>query len=151
MKKNQVKGLTYYNFEKFCCEVCKEEYPKLIEKGGKVHELMPIQLPEGEHLILEEIDIRCSTLLCIENIPVDGIRVGRGNECEIRVDSPSISRNHARIVKQGVDYYIFDCKSKFGTTVRDNKIYLELDLTKKGLQIDRTVLMLQLQRKKLLQ
>jgi hypothetical protein len=50
----------------------------------------------------------------------------------------------------GGDYYIFDNKSKFGTTVRDNKIYLDLDLTKKGLQIDRTVLMMQLIRKNLL-
>lgn len=66
------------------------------------------------------------------------------------MDSPSISRNHARIIKQGVNYFVFDNKSKFGTTVRDNKIYLELDLTKKGLQIDRTVLMIQLQRKKIL-
>lgn len=76
--------------------------------------------------------------------------MGRGSECEIRVDSPSISRNHARITKQGVNYYVYDNKSKFGTTVRDNKIYLDLDLTKKGVQIDRTVLMMQLVRKNLL-
>ena len=111
---------------------------------------MPIEMPKGEHLILEEIDIKAFTLLCIENIPEDGIRIGRGNECEIRVDSPSISRNHARISKLGNYYYVFDNKSKFGTTVRDNKIYLELDSTKKGLQIDRTVLMVQLLRKKYL-
>lgn len=30
VKKNKVKGLTYYNFDKFFCEVCKEEYPKFI-------------------------------------------------------------------------------------------------------------------------
>jgi hypothetical protein len=53
VKKSQVKGLTYYNFDKFFCEVCKEEYPKFIDKGGKTFELMPIDLPKGQHLILE--------------------------------------------------------------------------------------------------
>lgn len=50
--------------------------------------------------------------------------MGRGNECEIRVDSPSISRNHARIALKEGEYYVYDNKSKFGTVVRDNKIYL---------------------------
>ena len=52
VKKSQVKGLTYYNFQKFFCEVCKEQYPKIIEKRGKAFELMPIQMPKGNHLIL---------------------------------------------------------------------------------------------------
>lgn len=47
VKKSQVKGLTYYNFEKFSCEVCKDEYPRLVEKGEKVFELMPIDMPKG--------------------------------------------------------------------------------------------------------
>jgi|JI9StandDraft_1071089.scaffolds.fasta_scaffold915869_1 hypothetical protein len=42
VKKNKVKGLTYYHFEKFYCEVCMEEYPKMISRAGKNHELMPI-------------------------------------------------------------------------------------------------------------
>ena len=85
-----------------------------------------------------------SSLVCIEDIPSEGIRMGRGNECEIKVDSPSISRNHARIMKKYGDYYVFDNKSKFGTLVKDQKIYLEIDFTKKGIQIDRSVLMFSL-------
>lgn len=60
----------------------------------------------------------------MEDIPPEGIRIGRGNECEIKVDNPSISRNHARIVKQHGDYVVFDNKSKFGTLIKDPKIYL---------------------------
>ena len=64
------------------------------------------------------------------------------------MDSPSISRNHARIVKQYGDYYVFDNKSKFGTLVKDTKLYIEIDHTKKGLQIDRSVLMFSLTKNK---
>lgn len=54
-------------------------------------------------------------------------------------------------MRQHGSYYIFDNKSKFGTTVRDHKIYLPLDLTKKGIQIDRTVLMMRLVRNNFLE
>ena len=47
VKKSKVEGLTYYNFDKFHCEVCKEEYPRYIRKHGTNHELMPIALPQG--------------------------------------------------------------------------------------------------------
>ena len=60
------------------------------------------------------------------------------------MDSPSISRNHARIIKKYGDYYVFDNKSKFGTLVKDPKLYMEIDSTKKGLQIDRSVFMFSL-------
>jgi len=53
-------------------------------------------------------------------------------------------------MKFGSNYFIFDNKSKFGTTVRDNKIYLDLDFTRKGVQIDRTIIMFQICKKTLL-
>ena len=124
VKKNKIKGLTYYNFEKFYCEVCKDEYPKYIRRGKRTFELMPIDIPKGEHIILEEVEVKNSCLICVEDIPVEGIRMGRGNECEIQVDSPSISRNHACIVKKYGEYYVFDNKSKYGTLLKDKKLYL---------------------------
>lgn len=37
VKKTEGKGCVEYNFEKFFCEVCKEEYPQYIKKHKKVH------------------------------------------------------------------------------------------------------------------
>lgn len=48
-------GTIQYNFEKFYCEVCKEEYPRFIEKNGIEYELLPIEKPTGQHLMLEGI------------------------------------------------------------------------------------------------
>lgn len=48
-------GTIQYNFEKFYCEVCKEEYPRFIEKNGVEYELLPIEKPTGQHLMLEGI------------------------------------------------------------------------------------------------
>lgn len=56
--------------------------------------------------------------MVIQNVSAEGIKLGRGHDCEVRVTDISVSRNHAKIEKVGSDYYIFDNKSKFGTLVR---------------------------------
>jgi hypothetical protein len=48
--------------------------------------------------------------------------IGRDTECTVRVDLPSISRRHARIVVAGVDATIEDLGSKNGTAVGDQPV-----------------------------
>ncbi len=85
--------------------------------------------------------------MVIQNIPADGIKIGRGHECEIRITDISVSRNHARIDKIGDDYFVFDNKSKFGTLVKEEKLSLEVSRIKQGIQIGRTVITFEKQRK----
>lgn len=135
-----VGGTVQYNFEKFYCEVCKEEYPRYVEKNGVEYELLPIERPTGPHLMLEGISEKANNMMVLQNIPPDGIKIGRGHECEIRITDISVSRNHARIDKNGDDYIVFDNKSKFGTLIREEKLILDLSRIKQGVQIGRTVI-----------
>ena len=57
--------------------------------------------------------------MLIQNPGNDGIKLGRGHECEIRITDISVSRNHAAIKMNPDGFYIYDNKSKFGTLVRD--------------------------------
>jgi hypothetical protein len=147
VKKEVVGGTIQYNFEKFYCEVCKEEYPRFIEKNGVEYELMPIEKPMGQHLMLEGVSEKANNMMVIQNIPPDGIKIGRGHECEIRITDISVSRNHARIDKVGDDYFVFDNKSKFGTLVREDNLVLEVNRIKQGIQIGRTVITFERTRK----
>lgn len=79
-------------------------------------------------------------MMVIQNVSAEGIKLGRGHDCEIRVTDISVSRNHAKIEKIGNDYFIFDNKSKFGTLVREEKLEIELSRIKQGIQIGRTVM-----------
>lgn len=97
VKKETVGGTIQYNFEKFYCEVCKEEYPRFIEKNGVVHELLAIERPKGEHLMLEGISEKSNNMIILSKIPQEGIVLGRGNECQIRLNDISVSRKHAKI------------------------------------------------------
>jgi pSer/pThr/pTyr-binding forkhead associated (FHA) protein len=111
-----------------------------VDKDGETFELLPIERPVGDHLMLEGVSDKANNMMVIQNMPVDGIRIGRGHECEIRVTDISVSRNHAKIGKNGDDYLIFDNKSKFGTLVREQRLTLELSKIKQGIQIGRTVI-----------
>lgn len=62
--------------------------------------------------------------MLIQNVPLDGIKLGRGHECEIRITDISVSRNHACIKNVGNSFYLFDNKSKFGTLVKSEPLSL---------------------------
>lgn len=140
VKKEVVGGTTQYNFDKFNCEVCRAEYPRFIEKDGQEHELLPIDRPQGHHLVLESVSDKANNMMLLQDIEKEGVRIGRGHECEIRVADISVSRSHARIARVGSDYFIFDNKSKFGTLVKEPRLTLDLARSKQGVQVGRTVL-----------
>jgi pSer/pThr/pTyr-binding forkhead associated (FHA) protein len=49
------------------------------------------------------------------------ITIGRGRNSSLRVTDITVSREHASIQRIGDEYYIKDCKSKFGTLVRSSE------------------------------
>ncbi|MFM7148813.1 MAG: diguanylate cyclase, partial [Gemmataceae bacterium] len=52
----------------------------------------------------------------LRNVPM---LIGRGSDCEIRINDNSVSRRHARIQADGEDYYALDLQSTNGTFVND--------------------------------
>lgn len=69
-------------------------------------------------MILEGACEKTKSVMLIQNVPAEGIKLGRGHECEIRITDISVSRNHAYIKNIGEGFYLFDNKSKFGTLVK---------------------------------
>jgi pSer/pThr/pTyr-binding forkhead associated (FHA) protein len=48
--------------------------------------------------------------------------IGRDGRCEVRIDSPTLSRRHARLIVDGSTATIEDLDSKNGTSVNDQRI-----------------------------
>jgi pSer/pThr/pTyr-binding forkhead associated (FHA) protein len=47
--------------------------------------------------MLEGISEKANNMMVIQNVSSEGIKLGRGHDCEIRVTDISVSRNHAKI------------------------------------------------------
>jgi hypothetical protein len=80
VKKEVYGGTQHYNFEKFKCEVCKTELPMILDINGQMKELLPIEKPQGDYLILEGACDKEKSVIMIQNIG-EGIKLGRGHEC----------------------------------------------------------------------
>lgn len=69
------------------------------------------------------------------------IRVGRGNDADIRVTDISVSRYHAKLNKsEDGSFYIEDNQSKFGTLLMLRKPYKLLKNKTNYLQMGRTII-----------
>lgn len=95
----------------------------IIDTNQAQLELLPIQKPKGNYMILEAACQKTKSVMLIRNPGQDGIKLGRGHECEIRITDISVSRNHAKIKMNNDGFYIYDNKSKFGTLVRDENLF----------------------------
>jgi len=49
----------------------------------------------------------------------DGMVLGRVEGCDVRIDDPKVSRKHARILKEGAQYFLVDLNSSNGTYLND--------------------------------
>ncbi len=70
------------------------------------------------------------------------LRLGR-KDCEIKIPHTSISRLHATIVYSKGEFRLFDNNSKYGTLLKLKKP-LKITHQKQGLQIGRSVIIVQL-------
>lgn len=111
----------------------------IIDTNQAQLELLPIQKPKGNYMILEAACQKTKSVMLIRNPGQDGIKLGRGHECEIRITDISVSRNHAKIKMNNDGFYIYDNKSKFGTLVRDENLFdLQVANYDRGIQMGRT-------------
>lgn len=104
--------------------------------------MITIDKPKYPYVILEGInerkeskEERCLHVVCPEN--KNTVKMGRGHQCEIRLQDISVSRMHSEIKFEGGEFYVNDLNSKFGTLVRLDKV-VELN-SKIRLQIGRSL------------
>ena len=53
----------------------------IIETGENSLELLPIQKPKADYLILEAACEKSKSVMMIQNLNHEGIKLGRGHEC----------------------------------------------------------------------
>ena len=148
VKENSRKNVKNYNFSCFNCKICKTPFPLRFKIKNnitnRIYSLIDIEKPENEnYLILESLDqinendnFKSIHLIILNE---ENYIIGRGNECDIKINDISVSRVHAILHFDMIRKLLLlrDLKSKFGTLILVKK---PIKILKKfiRLQIGRT-------------
>ncbi|CAG9315225.1 unnamed protein product [Blepharisma stoltei] len=110
-----------FSWKKLCCDLCKKAYPYKIVINKQIIELVEIPKPPGQYIIIE--------CLCKDKNSNKGLHVisfcnksfvkmGRGQDCELRANDISVSRLHAVIKFDKGSFYLQDKGGKYGTLIQ---------------------------------
>ena len=75
--------------------------------------------PSGGHACLVFIYPRGPAMGSRHPLKDRPILIGRGDECDVHIDDPSMSRRHARVLPSPDGFYVEDLRSTNGTFVND--------------------------------
>lgn len=126
IKVNESQNVKSYNIKQFNCEICKAPYPTKIQIKGntRIYDLIDVDKPRNnDYVILETLNQikENGNIKSIHVITLNGDKfvIGRGHECDIRVNDISVSRAHTLLVYNNKEKTLLlkDLKSKFGTLV----------------------------------
>jgi pSer/pThr/pTyr-binding forkhead associated (FHA) protein len=128
------------------CELCKTIFPEIVVQNGKKYDIFDFIKPEFEnYIIFEYIPNDLSNQKSFYSVNITNknrIKIGRGQESDMRISDISISRNHALItLSSNGDIHLYDNKSKFGTLIfLFNKSMKVLKYNNYSIQVGRTTL-----------
>ena len=143
IKQNQKQTVTSYYINSFNCEICKTPYPLKFKLNDKIYNLIDIEKPKNDYMILESLNqikennnFKSIHVISLKND--EPIFIGRGSNADIKVSDPTVSRMHS-MLKYEINnrrILIKDLNSSFGTLV----------LIKKKLEIINKIITLQIGR-----
>lgn len=150
LKTRQTGHSISYFFKSLNCELCKVQLPQSVTVKERYIELISIPRPETPFLLLEDCaqdGMADHGLHMVSMLPNSEIRMvrskqGRSQDCDIRIDDISVSRNHAVIKMRDRSFIVEDSGSKFGTLILARRPIVLIPGCVLSLQINRTLLTL---------
>ncbi len=119
---------TIFTFKTLSCDICKSLFPENIKIKKKTFNIINLERPENNYLILEGI-IKESTeqkSIFLVNLKDKNIKIGRASDADIRLSDISVSRAHAIITLYNGVLTLNDTKSKFGTLINAGNHFVVL-------------------------
>ena len=137
-------------WKQFECEICKTPYPYVFEANHHAYNLVDVDLPATNFLLLQSLTFEKNSYRMVYLIRPDSgkksFSLGRENDIDCKVHDISISRCHAMIKFDQNQFSIEDNLSKFGTLVLARSSVNILPDQMRVIQIGRSVLTLSVKR-----
>ncbi|EGR33306.1 zinc finger protein, putative, partial [Ichthyophthirius multifiliis] len=143
-------SMIYIQWKKNRCELCGTEYPKFLRHNNQMYSLINFDIPDCiPYIILDSIGNHnkiSKNIFIIQVLnPEIEIKIGRGNQCLLRIADISVSRIHSSIKYKDKQFIISDNNSKFGTLIR-LKSSLQISNEKKQFKLEELLLHLLLRK-----
>ncbi len=131
------------------CELCKKQLNEKVRLKGQIIDLIEIQKPDNNYVILEGINKEKSENKYLYIIHIKDkqiIKIGRSNDSDVRISDISVSRNHANLKLIEGSFYIEDNNSKFGTLLQIPENFAVFPNMQLALQLGRTFVHFQMKK-----
>ena len=126
-------SVTSYSYKPFECELCKEQIPERIKYNNEIISLIEMENLNEPYIIFENIYhnnvnyignyFDYQHIFIVHFNDKNRIKIGRSNDADMRLSDISVSRTHAFLHLKNNEFYLEDCKSKFGSLLLiQNKI-----------------------------
>ena len=126
-------SVTSYSYKPFECELCKEQIPERIKYNNEIISLIEMENLNEPYIIFENIYhnnvnyignyFDYQHIFIVHFNEKNRIKIGRSNDADMRLSDISVSRTHAFLHLKNNEFYLEDCKSKFGSLLLiQNKI-----------------------------
>ncbi|CAK92906.1 unnamed protein product (macronuclear) [Paramecium tetraurelia] len=155
LKTKTQNGVTLYYWKSMKCELCKTMYKTSFKFKTIQYNICDINKPKEPYLLLQinHSDKNKEQGLYVIDIKTrDTIKIGRTQDCDIKLHDISVSRHHASILvnHQEQSFFLEDNCSKFGTLVlaQDEDLQIQLNSPKRlALQVGRIVIVVTIEKK----
>ncbi|EGR31131.1 hypothetical protein IMG5_117240 [Ichthyophthirius multifiliis] len=131
-------------YKTFDCELCKQPFPNMVKVKNIIYDTVEIPKPNAPYITLEILSKDKNICKGIHVISLDqrqNIKLGRGNDSDIRISDISVSRRHAQLSYNNGSFYLEDNNSKFGTLVLVKEpIVLDNNNSNIAIQVGRSVI-----------
>ncbi len=131
------------------CDLCKKPINEKVRLKGQIIDLIDIQKPENNYLVLEAINKEKTEhryLYIIHMKDKQIIKLGRANDSDVRISDISVSRSHANLKLFEGSFYLEDNCSKFGTLLQIPENFVVYPNKQLALQIGRNFILFQMKK-----
>jgi FHA domain/RING-variant domain len=134
-----------YSWKNIDCEICKESFPLTFKHDMKAYNILNVPLPDSDYIILEDSrKEKYKYIVHVLKAANTPLLIGRSTDTDLKINDISVSRTHATINFYKNQFYLKDCKSKFGTILTIKKPLIISKDSESTIQINRNVITLSL-------
>lgn len=141
--------MTNFSYKQLECELCKSGLPLNYKTKKGILEIIDYERPSDSYIIMDQInkdEKEEKVTIIVTFKQLKSLKVGRSNECDVRLFDISISRHHANLYNTKDGIFLEDNHSKFGSLLLFNQNFKFILYKDAGFQIGKHFFLMRMEK-----